>query len=277
LSASAINGWLGEEFRTKGVEINLTRPGRFVQSSNDFGVTLAAFQGDESAGALLAYRGWSIGDRITGLTEAKPLSQIPIFGAEGPLDQDDKKLDDFHQIDGRTGYYAGLHYAHSGWVDVEVNHYDNNANPASWHEYQWAWHTRFDELNLKLNPCEHWEILAQGMRGSTQWTPAPVQMNYRAWYALSDYRWGENLLAARYDRFTTWQPGFVPTAFDDDDYYSESGHAWTLSYTRELREDLKLTAEWVDVRSDRPARELINQNAVQNEQSFTLAVRWTFD
>jgi hypothetical protein len=276
LSASAINSWFGEEFRTKGVELQISRPGRFVQSAHDFGLTVAAYRGNEPAGSLLAYRGWSVGDRITGLTETVPLSTVPIYGAYGSLDQDDKKLDDFHQIDSRTGYYAMLHYAYSGWVSLDGYHYDNNANPAAWAHYQWAWHTRFDGLNLKITPADGWEVLAQGLRGSTEWNSQPARMDYRAGYVLADYRWDENLIAARYDRFKTWRPGFAPSFFFSDDYFSESGHAWTVSYTHELREGLNLTAEWLRVHSDRPAREFLNQPETQTEQSATIALRWAF-
>jgi hypothetical protein len=79
ISGSAINSWIGEEIRTTGIEWRALRRGRFAGSPHDFGVTLAAFKGNDPAATLLSWRGWSIGDRITGLNETLRLADLPVY------------------------------------------------------------------------------------------------------------------------------------------------------------------------------------------------------
>ena len=94
LSSSAINSWIGEELRTNGVELGLSRKGHALGSSHDVGFTAALFKGNDPAGSLLAWRGWSIGDRITGLTEPIRLADLPVYRPDGELPAQDRSIQD---------------------------------------------------------------------------------------------------------------------------------------------------------------------------------------
>ncbi|MDX1677948.1 hypothetical protein, partial [Arsukibacterium sp.] len=49
-SFSAINSWVAEEIRTRGAELNISRPGRFFQSKHSWSAVIGAFQGNDPAG-----------------------------------------------------------------------------------------------------------------------------------------------------------------------------------------------------------------------------------
>jgi len=249
------------------LEYSLSRPGIFVGSPHDFGLTVALFKANDPAGTLLAWRGWAMGDRITGLSETLPLPPLPIYESL----RQDARLDNFREMDGRYGYYAGLQYGYAGRLNLSALHYDNRADPTVVQGGQWAWRTRFDHLGLQYRPDADWELLGQVMRGDTNTGPRLVYLDFRAWYALLARRLGEDRLAVRYDHFMTRQDDRLP--FDNND---ENGHALTLSYSHALARDWQLMAEWLRVFSQRPARAQLGLPVRARDDSLSLALRWHF-
>ena len=78
LSSSAINSWIGEELRANGLELAFSRRGLMIGSPHDFDFTVAAIGANDPAGTLLAWRGWTFSDHITGLTETQRLPDLPV-------------------------------------------------------------------------------------------------------------------------------------------------------------------------------------------------------
>ena len=97
VSSSAINSWLGEELRTIGMEINVSRNGRLIGSPHDFGLTGALLVGNDPLGTLLAWRGWSVGDRISGLSESLRLADLLVFRAGGALLEQTRSINVFRE------------------------------------------------------------------------------------------------------------------------------------------------------------------------------------
>jgi hypothetical protein len=94
LTPSAINSWIAEEVKVAGVEATL----HTALASRPVSLTLAAFEGDETAGALLAYRGWALHDlrateasRVARLSEPNS-SQPPVTGAQATPEQAECRL-----------------------------------------------------------------------------------------------------------------------------------------------------------------------------------------
>jgi hypothetical protein len=79
ISSSAINSWIGEELRTNGLEWSAKRLGRYVGAPYDVGFVGAVYTGNDPTGTLLAWRGWSISDRIAGRNEALELADLPVY------------------------------------------------------------------------------------------------------------------------------------------------------------------------------------------------------
>lgn len=271
ISSSAINSWIGEEIRTRGVELNVSRRGHFEGSPHDVGFTAALFNGNDPAGTLIAWRGWGIGDRITGLTEPIQLADLPVYRPSGAIWRQSRSIHLFRELDGRAGFYLGANYGYEGWLNVAAMHYDNRANPLVVKDGQYGWDTRFNHLSLRVRPDDDWEILLQGLDGVTLMGPRAVHVDYRSWYALIGHSLGPGRLALRYDKFMTQGHDRLPSDPNDED-----GRGLALAYTYDVSESWRLMAEMLCVHSTRSSRLLIGEAARQKERSFTFVSRWQF-
>ncbi len=275
VSSSAINSWLGEELRTKGIEVNFSRNGRLTGSPHDFGVTGALLFGNDPVGTLLAWRGWSVGDRISGLSESLPLADLPVFRSSGELPDQARSINVFREIDGRPGFYVGANYAYAGAVTPElaVLHYDNRGDPLVIRSGQYSWRTRFNHASVRMRGLGRWELSAQALEGNTQMGPNAVSLDYRAWYFLASHPWGPGRVAMRVDQFNTRERSedVIPT-----DANSETGHALALAYHWRINTAVSLVSEALIVSSDRPARSVLGLPANRLERTLTAALRLSF-
>src|SRR5260221_577361 len=117
LSSSAINTWVGEELRTIGAEYSLELLGRSRGHAFDLTFNAAAFGWNDTAGTVLASRGWGLHDR-----------QSTLFGrfANGGQALPQRTLF-FDDLDKRAGYYAGTAANYRGLLEARLHHYDNRA------------------------------------------------------------------------------------------------------------------------------------------------------
>ncbi len=275
VSSSAIHSWLGEELRTNGVEVSFNRNGRLTGSPHDYGVTGAILFGNDPLGTLLAWRGWSISDRISGLTESLPLANLPVFRSDGELPDQSRDIHVFREIDGRPGFYVGANYAYTGAITTELAalHYDNRGDPQVIRSGQYSWRTRFDHLSLRLRGVGQWEFSAQLLQGHTLMGPNAVNLDYAAAYLLASHPWGPGTAAIRFDQFNTRER---PEDVIPNDANSESGRALALAYHWRISKAVSLVSEVLTVQSERPARSLIGQSAISTERSLTTALRLSF-
>lgn len=273
ISTSAINSWIGEEFRTKGIEVNLSRPGKMLGSPHDFAVSATVFNGNDPAGSLLTWRGWSISDRITGMRERLSLADLPVYRADGNLPKQSRSLNLMRELDGRLGYQFAARYAYAGWLELAAMHYDNRADPSVLKNGQYGWTTRFNHVSARVI-VQDWELLMQAMDGIT-WMGrggrSAAGVNYRAWYALLSHPLGTGNISLRYDHFLTREFDVIPS-----DPNGEDGTSIALAYYLPLGKSYALVAEALQVQSERPARAFLGQGARQRERSLTLALRWRF-
>lgn len=270
VSSSAINSWIGEEFRTRGLELNLLHRGRAQGSPHDFGFTAALFGANDPAGTVIGWRGWSISDRISGLGEALRLADLPVYRAGGAIPRQTRDARLFREIDHRIGYYAGASYAYANWLEIDAMHYDNRGDPLVVKDGQYSWNTRFNHVGARVHAGQ-WELLLQAMDGSTLMGPQAVQLGYRSWYALASHPLGPGTLALRYDRFSASEHDAIPA-----DPNGETGHAVALAYSYAISASLDLVAEALTVQSTRPARVLVGELPAQRERSLTASLRWHF-
>jgi len=271
VSSSAINSWIGEELRTKGLEVQLLRSGKFEGSPHDFGFTAALYRGNDPTGTLLAWRGWTISDRIAGLNEAVQLPDLPVYRSDGAIPRQTRNIHPFRELDGRLGYYAGAQYRYGTRLELAALHYDNRADPLVVVDGQYGWRTRFDHVSAVLRPAGQWELMMQAMRGDTLMGKNGVALDFRSWYALAAHPAGKGKLAVRYDRFSTTGHDALPQDPND-----ERGHGVALAYSMPLGDSMELVGELLRIRSERGARSQIGQAPLQDEHSATLALRWHF-
>ena len=277
VSSSAINSWLGEELRTKGIEVNFSRNGRLSASPHDFGLTGALLLGNDPLGTLLAWRGWSVGDRVSGLSESLPLADLPVFRAGGELPDQSRSINAFREIDGRLGFYVGANYAYTGVAktrfELAAMHYDNRGDPLVIRSGQYSWRTRFNHVSLRLLGVGQWEFSAQWLGGNTLMGPNAVNLDYCAAYLLAVHPFGPGTVSVRVDQFNARE------RLEDvirADANSEDGKALALSYHWRISPSLSLVTEALVVDSDRAARSALGLPTSRLERSLTAALRVSF-
>jgi hypothetical protein len=277
VSSSAINSWLGEELRTLGVEFNINRNGRLAGSPHDFGMTGALIFGNDPLGTLLAWRGWSVGDRITGLHESLPLADLPVFRAGGGLPDQTRSINVFREVDGHPGFYVGANYAYNGTAktrfELAAMHYDNQGDPLVIRSGQYSWRTRFNHLSLRLQGMGQWEFSAQWLGGSTLMGLSAVNLDYSAAYLLAVHPLGPGNVAIRVDQFNARER---PEDAIRTDANSENGRALALAYHWRIGPSVALVTEALLVDSDRAARNALGLPSNRLERSATAALRVSF-
>jgi hypothetical protein len=271
LSSAAINSWIAEEIRILGTELTVQWRGAMIDSPHTFTARFGMFGGNDPAGTELAWRGWSVGGRVTGLFQKLRLPDLPVYRADGAVPAQTRSVHVLREIDDRPGAYASLGYAHDDRLDVAVMHYDNRGDPLRLVNGQYSWHTRFDHLALQLRVADDWELISQVMRGDTLMGPAAVQVDFSSWYLLVSRKFGSGLVTLRHDRFRTGENDMLPA-----DANGERGHAWSLAYRIPLPRRFTLVAEALRVESDRPARSLIGVTPHLVERSLGVELRRAF-
>jgi hypothetical protein len=262
ITPSAVNSWLGEEFRTLGAELEARWLGATSGYTGDVALVAATYGWNDPAGKLLVDRGFALTDRPSTL-----------FGGLGrPASRF------YYEIDRRPGYYGGIDWRHHDRFEFRALRYDNLADPGALTTSGGnAWRTRFSSVGARLEPSAHWTFISQYLTGDTTVGPDSVgdeqfRMNFHAGFGLASFEWATERITARYDTFHTYQfSGFYGPPPSDD-----NGHSWTLAYAHSWGDQWQLAAEWLRVFSRFPPRLVLGEPAGQVEVQIQLALRYRF-
>lgn len=248
ITLSALNTWIGEEVRLTGIEGALQRRG----TSGRLELAGTVFVANDPSGALLAWRGWTLGDRLTTVGEVLPLPPIESFRPGGAFaSQRDDGTRPIDELDSRPGYATRARAAFGDALRVQAAFTDNPGNRRL-QRGQYSWETRFGQAGLELRLGPQVTLVAEGALGDTGMGPAvaggpQVQLRFRVGYALVSWSRGAWRLSARVDRFENEDRD--ATAEPDD----ESGWAVTTAAFWKPSRFVRLGIEYADVRGDRPA------------------------
>lgn len=271
LTPSALNSWIGEELRPIGLDgalaVGETAGSRFELAG-------MGFLGADTAGALLAWRGWAMGTRLAVAGETLPLPPLPTLAARGGFaDQLDAGTRPIDELDGRIGWHARARWSRAGRGLLQAAWTDTRGDRAL-HEGQYSWATRFASLAAEVE-VGRLRLVAEAMGGDTGMGLASgphVDLRLRAAYALASWASpGEAVrISARYDRFRN----------DDRDGVAEpnqeSGWALTLSALAAPRPWLRVGVEYLELRGDRPAAEFAGSSKGAGGRRAQLELRLRF-
>ena len=269
LTSSAINAWIGEEFRSIGAEARVEWRG---ERSTVAGIG-ALVRSNDPAGELLAARGWSLSDLVSGLGSRV---REPDIYAIDENEQVPLRFNPFLENDGRLGWYAGANVEMRGIGSVSILHYDNEADPASssrGHTPVLSWETDFWSAGAQARIGDV-ALIGQAITGSTAIAPSPffsTATDFRAAYVLAGWDRGTWRPALRFDVFSTDQ---LPREIDHR--VREHGNAITLALNWRPRSWLRVTGEALRVRSWRTQREEEGLGALQTDKQLQLGVRVIF-
>ena len=273
ITPSAINSWIGEEVKVVGVEASLaTRLGHHQLTG-----TAAVFDVNDTAGALLAFRGWALHDVKALVFQKHPLPALNVFmAAVQPRYSHPVK-----EMDGgflkRPGYYVKLAWQPPLPVRLEMLHYDNGSDPEALNaELEWGWRTRFDNLGLDADLGPSTRLRAQAMRGRSLmgfeeagriW----VDNRFRSAFALITQELGKGSLSARVEAFATRHRGSGIKSTDN-----ENGLAATIAVQRSIGKHASILLEALHItsKSDARLRDGLSARQVQNQLQGALRFRW---
>ena len=259
ITPSALNTWLGEEFRTIGTQIEARWLGSSRGYYGDIAFVAAAYGWNDPAGVLIAERGFALSDRPSTLVNnfGRPTTRF------------------YYEIDRRPGYYAGIAWRHHEALELRVLRYDNRGNPAATNsDGDGAWRTRFTTTGVRFEPADSVTLLAQYMDGDTAIGPHGEDQfleSFHAAYVLASLAWNKQRLTARYDDFGTHQiSGFY------DAPVNQAGHSVTVAWSYDLPDHWQFVAEWIRVTSSFPPRAEIGEPVASTDTQVQAALRYRF-
>ncbi|MEO8505631.1 MAG: porin [Acidobacteriota bacterium] len=270
LTLSALNSWIGEEIRPVGIDGAL-RFGDHLSA----GATI--FGGNDTAGALLAWRGWSMGDRVSALGEALPLPPLDSLSDPAAFGRQRREgAQAFTQpvgsdLDGKPGWSVRGRFEDGGAL-MQASSYDNRGDRRLYHG-EYAWRTRMTQLASQIEIGDL-TLVSEGMLGKSgmgELTQAHVNIDFWAVYGLASVHRGPWRVSLRYDRFY----------IDDRDHSSaenndDRGSAWTLAGLWQPADTWRLGLEWLDQRSRRPAAADSGGDANTKGRQWRAEARFTF-
>mgnify|MGYP001826756226 CR=1 FL=1 len=280
LSASAINTWIGEELRTLGAEMRLTRdlprlPG------NQLSFDAAVFYGNDPTGALLAWRGWAAHDRQTGLLGRIPLPEVSAIEAWAPSGNPTESFEPFQEIDNRPGYYLGGEWRWHQRLLLRYTYYDNRADPEARSGDAYAWRTQFRHIGGQATLPGDLGLLAQWIKGKTVMGPdlGPwhVQdVDFDAYYLMLTRALGKHRFSVRFESFDL-EPFNDPPGITNQD----RGNAYAVAWLYSPLKRLQVGAEYLGIESERCRTEICffvfrGQPRTTSERSLQVTLRWYF-
>lgn len=269
LSYSMINSWLAEELRHQGLDLTITRLGQFHNSEHDFEFSVTGFQGNDPAGSVLAWHGWTLTSRQTLRQESPALPNSHIGFVPDSSDV-------FLELDDRIGYQASTQWTWKNHGKLLFGYYDNQADPKVVENTQWAWRTRFFHLGVKWQLTPGVELICQYLDGDTLMQSSSGTMNlvdnkYDSGFLIISKKVSHHQFTARIETFSVSDRDTF--TFDDN---NEEGNAVTVNYRYRLNKQLFFQAEYNRVDSKRPSRVIKGQPQDLIERQMQFSARYFF-
>lgn len=269
LTPSAINSWIGEEFRTIGAEARIEWRGAAQSLEGIF----ALVRQNDPAGELLAARGWSLSDLTSGIGSRVREPDVYAVDSELPVP---RRFDPFLENDDRTGWYAGGSWHASGRGGITLLRYDNEADPSTFSggaSPVYSWRTKFWSLAAEADVGDI-VFLGQALDGSTEIVPSPffsTTTDFRAAYVLAGWNTGVVRPTLRVDVFSTEQ---LPASIENR--VREHGNAITFALNWRPLDWLRLTGEALRIYSSRNERIEEGISPQQTDNQLQVSARLSF-
>lgn len=272
LGLSALNSWIAEEIRPIGVDVSWHSP---ADSAREWEWAATAFGGNDSSGALLAWRGFAQHDRLSVLGEILPLPALPTLADGGAFaDQRDAGSRPFgRDLDGRPGYALRTRFGEPQSFRLLATWFDNRGDRGLYRG-EYAWRTRFALLGGEWSPDARWRFAGEWLHGDSGMGFAPeprVDIDFDAAYVLASLTPNDQWrISTRIESFTIMDRDGVAENNDD------RGHAYSLSVLRELGSSWRLGMEWLYSDSRHAAAALLGRDEETGGHFWRIEVRRAF-
>lgn len=244
MTLSSLNSWIAEEFRPIGLDASWRNQ---ADAAHEWEVAVTAFTGNDSAGALLAWRGFAQHDRLSVLGEVLQLPALPTLanGAEFGGQRDDGSKPFGRDLDGRVGYALRARVGTPDRFRLLATFVDTRGD-RDIYRGEYAWRTTFANLGGEFHVDSRWSFVGEVISGKTGMgviTGPRVDIDFETAYVLASYAPDEAWrFTARAERFEITDRDGV--AENNDDH----GDAYTIAAFRNFASHWRVGAEWT--RSD---------------------------
>ncbi|MBQ4834345.1 hypothetical protein J8L70_13915 [Pseudoalteromonas sp. MMG010] len=270
---SAINSWIGEEVRTIGAELTIKRPARQFNSKHSFSFVGATFKGNDPTGTILSWRGFALHDRQTTFNEGIKLGPIASLN-EFDLRWQASQVLPFEEVDGRFGYYVGMHWDYLKKSQFRLYYYDNNGDPTAvnYSSGQYAWDTRFSSAAWLYKFNNNTRFIAQILKGETEMgANALIDNAFYSHYLMLSHKLDKHRLSIRYDYFNVDDND--TTTFDDNASY---GEGFTATWRYQVSKTVQLGIEGSALKSFIDNRAASNLAQRISQQQIQINAQWRF-
>ncbi len=269
INFSALNTWIGQEVRPIGLDLqyrHTTGGGHVITGA------ATAFRGNDTMGTLLAWRGWSVGNRLSTYDEVVPLPPLHTLETFFFRQRDEGTKPFGEDLDGRTGYSGRVRYSIPQRGSVQYTYLDNRGDRLLYGE-DYSWETKFHLVGAELGDPDDFIVAAEYMTGETYMGvfDAHVEAGFWTAYALVSEKRGRNRFTARFELFNTTEEDFSPAENND-----ESGRAWTLAWLYDITPSIRGGLELTQIHGDRPAAQESGFDPDTDGRSVTVEVRYRF-
>ena len=202
------------------------------------------FGGNDSAGALLAWRGFAWHRRLSVAGQTLPLP--PLGSLADPANFGEQRDDGTRpfgsDLDGWLGYALRLRYDNGSTLRINASTVDRRGD-RELHRGEYAWQTRFTQLGLERSPNANWVVNGVALRGRSRmdmWTGPYVDIAVNTACLLLSRRW---------DR---WRVNVRADSFDIAERNDETGRAATVALNYQAAKNWMLQFEAIMANSRRP-------------------------
>jgi hypothetical protein len=195
LTLSALNSWVAEEIRPIGLDLAWSRTDVREQR---WSLAASLFGGNDTAGTLVAWRGFALHDRPTPTAEFLPLPPLAVL-ATTFAGQDERGTRPFSgDLDGRLGYAGRARWDAPGRrAVVQATAFLNHGDRAL-HAGQYAWRTDFRWLSTEVELPGGLRLLGEWGTGTSAMGFAPpgqrsssvVDIGFDVLYAMLSWQRG---------------------------------------------------------------------------------------
>ena len=266
ITFSALNTWIAQEVRPIGADLEWRHT---TERGHTLTTAATAFRGNDSMGAELGWRGWTVGNRLSTYDDVLPLPPLASFGTFFRDQRRDGTKPFGSDLDGGTGISTRVRYSVRQRANVQYAWLDNRGDRLlhdSGHGSEYAWATKFHLVSAEIGNTDNFVLATEYMSGTTGMGSAPgfVDAGFYAAYILLSQKYGRARWTARYDLFGTSEQDFSLAERND-----ESGRSWTLAWLYDVTPSIRAAAEFTQVAGHRA-------EVSMNAHTYTLEARYRF-
>jgi hypothetical protein len=270
INLSALNSWIGEEFRPIG--IGLAK--RFQGASAHTDIEATAYIGNDTGPAILAWRGFALHSRLSVFGETLPILPLQSIVSGGFAAQRREGSQPFGpDLDGRVGYAIRARHSIDDGPNFSAFYTDNRGDRDLHDGDEYAWANRFAVAGFDWPINPDWTLLGEAMNGITNmgFPPGPnVEARYNTQYLMAARTAGQCTYSLRIERFRVKEGDFSAELND------QNGRAATFAIQRQ-QDSWRFGLELTHADIERPGNADEGAPIEQGGLQLSAVARYYFD